>query len=458
MSAISFGKINKSLLFILLMSISMVINQYIYGFTYIECFYKMNIYQSLYNAIIDKNKKYFPRHRIFDPLFSYVGVILLSLFIPKPKEKKEENNGAISVDNGDEFSQIKKLFQFYSFSSLRLIHNKNNYLKKKKGIINFILILILWIAEENLVLIYVDIFQDLDFWFFELIIVSLVFSKYFYFELYQHQKLAMALSIGVGSILKIYNITISLVAKEDKIYKKYPYVFSFIILYFLIITARSYVNTKIKVFMDLKFISHRTLLMFYGLTGAVICSIVGIGITFVPCPNNNLMKAYVCKIKKDETKIYYDNMYLYYESSKNMLVRLIIIVLGMVSFYFNKFFTTLIIKSYTPIHVIFSFPMQFFIEKTFLLIFTAIFFVKDLFKTKEQLKKFLLDESGDIASILGFLIYLEIIELNFCNLNFNLKKNIAYRSELEYNISHELEEIKEIEEKNEDSSEDSDDV
>ena len=76
-------------------------------------------------------------------------------------------------------------------------------------------------------------------------------------------------------------------------------------------------------------------------------------------------------------------------------------------------------------------------------------------KQKKQLKKFLLDESGDIASILGFLIYLEIIELNFCNLNFNLKKNIAYRSELEYNISYELEEI---EEKNEDSSEDSDDV
>ena len=457
MSAISFGKINKSLLFILLMSISMVINQYIYGFTYIECFYKMNIYQSLYNVIIDKNKKDFPRHRIFDPLFSYVGVILLSLFIPKPKEKKEEKNGAISVDNGDEFTQIKKLFQSYSFSSLRLIHNKNNYLKKKKGIINFIFILILWIAEENLVLIYVDIFQDLDFWFFELIIVSLVFSKYFYFEIYQHQKLAMALSIGVGSILKIYNITISLVAKEDKIYKKYPYVFSFIILYFLIITARSYVNTQIKVFMDLKFISHRTLLMFYGVTGTILCLIIGLITTFFPCPNNYANETYVCKVKFDE-KIYYDNMYSYYESYKNILVRLIIIVLGIVSFFSNKFFYTLIIKSFSPIHVIFSFPMQFFIEKTFLLIFTAIFFVKDLFKTKEQLKKFLLDESGDIASILGFLIYLEIIELNFCNLNFNLKKNIAYRSELEYSISYELEEIKEIEEKCEDSSEDSDDA
>ena len=107
----------------------------------------------------------------------------------------------------------------------------------------------------------------------------------------------------------------------------------------------------------------------------------------------------------------------------------------MISFFSIKFFYTLIIKIDTPIHVIFSFPIQFFIEKTFLLIFTAIFFLQELFKTKEQLKKFLLDESGDIASILGFLIYLEIIELNFCNLNFNLKKNIISRSKDDYQFS-----------------------
>ena len=75
------------------MSISSIINKYLYGFEYIDCFYVMNIYKSLYSAIIgiiDSNKK-FPRHRIFDPLFSYLGVILLSLLIPKPKEKGEQN-------------------------------------------------------------------------------------------------------------------------------------------------------------------------------------------------------------------------------------------------------------------------------------------------------------------------------------------------------------------------------
>ena len=442
MKIISFGKVGKSLLYIFLMSISMVINQYLYGFTYIECFYKMNIYGALYRAIIDPKKADFPLHRLFDPLFSYIGVILLSLFIPKQKEKKEtqeDNDEEIDEENNYEINYIQRQLQPYHFFSLRLIHNGEiDYLKTRGAIIIFILILILWIIEENLVLIYVDIFQDLDFWFFELIIISLIFSKYFVFDIYSHQKLAMAFSICIGSALKIYNIAISLTSdKKDKIYSKYPYVFFFIILYFLIITARSYVNTQIKVFMDLKFITHRTLMMFYGLTGAIICLIVGISISFKACPDNDLMKTYVCKVKYD-SKIYYDNIFAYMESPKNFLVRLIIIVLGMVSFFFHKFFITLIIKSYSPIHVIFSFPIQYFIEKIFLLIFTAIFFVKELFKKEEHYKKFLLDLFGDIASILGFLIFLEIIELNFCGLNFNLKKNIISRSETDSRFFIEL--------------------
>ena len=76
---VSIGEVNKSLLFILYMSVSNVFNSYIYGFTYIECFYPMNIYKSLYQGIIDENKEDFPRHRVFDPFFSYIGIIFISL-------------------------------------------------------------------------------------------------------------------------------------------------------------------------------------------------------------------------------------------------------------------------------------------------------------------------------------------------------------------------------------------
>ena len=246
----------------------------------------------------------------------------------------------------------------------------------------------------------------------------------------------MALSIGVGSLLKVYNITLSIKSnqkeEDKKFYQKYPFICFFTIFYLILIYIRSYANTRLKILMDLKFVSHRTLLMSYGLTGFIICLLAGIFTSLVPC--FDFIHNYVCVINYKD-KMYYDHILNYYESWKNFLVRLIVIVLGMVTFFLNKFFYTLIIKKYTPIHVIFSFPIQFFIEKTFLLIFTAIFFIDHLFAKENQLKKFLLDESGDIASIIGFLIYLEMIELNFCGFNYNLKKNIINRGDDEYKIS-----------------------
>ena len=420
MGKISFGEINKSLLYILLMSISKVLNQYIYGFTYIKCFHTMNIYQFLYNGIIDDKKQNFPRHRVFDPFFSYIGVIFLSFIFIRYKKDENLNKILIPVSEGGSFH--------HSNLYLTLIYTKNkNYLKDKKGFLFYLGVIIMWIAAENLLLIYVDIFQDLDFWFFELIFVSFIFGKIFSVKINSHQKLGMAISIIVGSLLKIYNISLSL--NSSTFYAKNHALISFCIFYFILIIMRSYVNTHIKTFLDLKYISHRVLLMSYGIIGALLCLFAGIFTSNVPCSEE--LRNYVC-VMDYENKLYYDEIHNYIESSENMLVRLIVIILGMITFFSNIYYYSLIIKYYTPIHVIFSFPVQFFIEKTFLLIFTGAFYSEDLFTEKNQLSKFLLDISGDIASIIGFLIYLEIIELNFCNLNYNLKKNIIKRGEKDY--------------------------
>ena len=427
MGFISLGKINKSLLFILLMSVFMVLYQYIYGFEYIECFYPMNIYRILYNAIIDNTKTDFYHHRIFDPLFCYIGVIILSFLIPKEVEKKEREGSEIR-----ERIRTKQVSQL----TLDLIHHEiYEYLLEKNIFWVLLKIILLWIMEENLLLIFVDIFQDLDFSFFELIFVSYIFSKNFFFKIYSHQKLGMAISIGVGSSLKFYNIIISIVPNQNeedkKFYQKYPFLCFFTLFYLLLILTRSYVNTQLKVLMDLKFISLRSLLLMYGIIGFVMCLLFGIIFSFVPC--FAFINNYVCKIKYED-KMYFDHFLNYYESGLNLLVRLIIIVLGAITFFLNKYFFICIIKFYTPIHVIFSFPIQFFIEKTFLLIFTGLFFREDLFSREILLEKFLLDISGDIASIIGFLIFLEMIELNFCGFNYNLMKNIINRGEKDYKV------------------------
>ena len=415
---ISIGEINKSLLYIFLMSVSSVLNKYIYGFTYIECFYPMNIYRTLHNSILGGDSDC-RRHRVFDPFFSYIGIIFISFIFLREKIEQEEDLNKEKIDQKE--TKNTNL-------AIKLIYNKRkSYLKNVYGILFYILILFLWVAEENLLLIYVDIIQDLDFWFFELIFVSLIFSKYFLTKILSHQKFGMAIGIIIGSILKIFSISVTLTSGTDVFYNKYKWLISFVIIYFLLIILRSYVNTQIKIFFDLKYISQRILLASYGLAGFIILGLTGIFTSNVPCSEE--LRKYVCNFNSiDNTALYYDNFSVYYESGKNMAVRLIVIVLGMITFFFDKYYSTLIIKLYSPIHVIFSFPIQYFLGKFFLLIFTAIFFREDLFREKNKISKFLTDEFGDTFSIIGFLIYLEIIELHFCNLDYNLKNNIINRS------------------------------
>ena len=60
---------------------------------------------------------------------------------------------------------------------------------------------------------------------------------------------------------------------------------------------------------------------------------------------------------------------------------------------------------------------------------------------KGDIKLEIYDVFAEIGSLIAILIYLEIIELNFCNLNHDLKKYIENRGNDEYNINNLYNEI-----------------
>ena len=60
------------------------------------------------------------------------------------------------------------------------------------------------------------------------------------------------------------------------------------------------------------------------------CAITGIFTSTVTCSES--LKKYVCNMIYNE-KLYYDNFYNYYESGYNMLVRLIVIFFGVLTFF-----------------------------------------------------------------------------------------------------------------------------
>ena len=83
-------------------------------------------------------------------------------------------------------------------------------------------------------------------------------------------------------------------------------------------------------------------------------------------------------------------------------------------------------------------PVYYFFFKIIILVYNGIYHIIDNsgpFINKEVLsyvtEKFILDCFGDIFAIIGFLIYNEILELSFCNLDYNLRKNIIKRGEID---------------------------
>jgi hypothetical protein len=276
-------------------------------------------------------------------------------------------------------------------------------------------------------------------------------------EIYGHQKFAMWFCI-IPCVLKIVTIILSFFDKKAIKKKGLPilyidnkkYIPLGIIIYLFLITSRAFVNCKIKWFMDLKYVSPNKLLFYYGIAGAIISTLICIITTFVKCDDVNSPKDiydYICKIPYNGeeqnnfnySERYFDSFIFYFNTFGGkinkgfkpieILYEIIIIIFGILTFFFYKYFSLLVIQNLTPIYLIFSNPIYFFLQKSILLIYTYInignFFTDEAIQY--VIYKCILDLGGDLMSIIGFLVYLEIIELKFGNYDYNLKVNIIKR-------------------------------
>jgi len=302
---------------------------------------------------------------------------------------------------------------------------------------------------------YTHTLKDLDFWFFELLMLSYIGNKMFNLKLYSHQKLAIYFNSTLCLTKMIVIILSCIDAKNPNLWytsDEYEAKIIFgIIIYFALISIRSYINSKIKVYMDLKYISTKKLLILYGLFGAIIYTIICLIATFVECTNSSIFfnekknENFVCKVQfnntdsqilKAHTNIsYLDNFDIYFETFKysnylEIIKEIIIILLAGITYFYYKYCSLMIIKFLSPIHYMFSNQIYFFIKKLVLPVYTLIkersFFANNSIGFITP--KYILDISGDFLSLIGFLVFLELIELNFCNYNIDLRRNIMDRS------------------------------
>ena len=140
-----------------------------------------------------------------------------------------------------------------------------------------------------------------DYWMFELLFICLITSKLFKIEIYSHQKIGIFICSIISLILgSIRFIILCIYFKDKENYSYFNIKYKWFIpisifIYLFIINSTSYIYTKLKIYMDLKFISAIKLLILYGIIGFIFSFFACIIETSFKCIGGS-EKNFFCKI------------------------------------------------------------------------------------------------------------------------------------------------------------------
>ena len=457
---IGIGECDKKLKYIILFVFFLILTNLLFGFYFNDNFGVLKIIQT-------EIQLYLYRHTIIHDFFRNIGIIIISFILFKyqtkilanESDKKENKTNNYNVDEQSKSTS----------SCIVLIHNKPTSYLKNVGTSPFYLIFIIssWIIYSFSIYLYYKFgLRDLDYWMLELIIVTYLNKNMFNLTIYKHQYFAIFFNTIVCGLLKLTSFLISYFEdKDNKLeYSNKKWLIPIgIISYILIMSLRSYVNTRIKWLMDSKYISGIKLLLIYGILGTFFSLIICIVSTFIKCSNQN--KTRICNINlSNSTDYYFESFSIYYETlsnpkyfniedvnkTKEIIYEIIVNFFGVITNFCYFFYYILIIKDLTPVYIIFSNLLYYFCIQVIILIYSA-FGKNSIFNVDNSTWKTIkhcIDIIGDFIALIGFVIYLELVEIKILGLNYNLKKNIRKRSIADFsniNIVNDDEQSQEIE-------------
>ena len=454
MKWISLGDWNKYYFLILLLFTVDILDDYICGEDYNSNFNMTKLFPTEIQTNLYK-------HSTVHQIFKYIGVLFISIILFKYERKttKKESNNNNLIKNDNNLVTIYK-----STSKIELIHTKKqNNLNIYVSPLSVFFIISIWVVNRYLTEIYLRSgFKDLNFWIFEIALISYFHSKLFNLKIYNHQKCAIIFNLIICSLFRLISFFISFKSDEDSsIYpNNYYYIPIGIVFYLITITLRAYSITKIKWLIDIKYISSIKVLINSGLIGIISFSIIITLETLIKCPDIKVTP-FLCNISyydenKNITSLYIDNIYVYFKIlkgdiikteniTKEIIIEVVVIFLGMIFYFLYLYLYVLIIKNLSPIHCMFTNTIYYIVSSLLLLlnnkITTGYYFQGEEKLTLYKFYKFIFDFSADFISFFCLLIYLEIIELNFCKLNINLRNRIIQRSREDLNLDYNVNDL-----------------
>lgn len=438
-SCIKCNKFNKFFKYILFTTLFRYLNTCIIGYNHNETFEKVSLSNFIFNCFNSESPFNISNYKITEYFLNFFGIFFFSLFT----RLYELHLSGLSIKNffklNDSYKTIQRELIQTELKGLQkkenFLHRFKNYIMNNSSFKFYFIISFIWVSNEIVLQMFSIYLKDLDLWIFEILIVTIIYSKIFLLKVYNHQKLAIGLNI-LPTILKVTCIILSFYSNDPRIYTEYPWWICIgLISYLIFLSISGFINCTIKSFLDLKYSTTSQILMFYSSVGIFVSFFICIISSYAPCSkieDSNLISTNNCKIEKNGYR-YFENIIEYFDSFTeeiliDQFIRSFIIILDAITYFFQKYFFILAIKFTDPVNITFSSPILFIIKKIVLIVNNLIL-DKECFKdtSNHKVDKFFCDISGDIICLFGYLIYLEIIELNCYNLNYNLKKSIAIR-------------------------------
>jgi len=421
---ITFGEYNKNYKFIFLSVFFSILNSILSDLI-------INIFLH-YKIISNKVKDFFDHLFIISNIY-FLGMLVFSFILNIYENKlfKEDlNNCEVKTSNSE-----KGCFQ-----NIKINEESKQKLNNKKNLLNILTTIIF----SNIFIFLNDLSSILnifDNYMIILLITSFINKKMFKLMTYKHQKFAIIfnfLSVFIFELISFILLMTSEYGKNSIYYQKMWIIPISLTIYSLLAFANSYIYSKIKLFMDLNWISLPKLFIFYSILGFFINSIICLILTFIKC--GGTFKEYFCNIQEGDD--YYIENYSTFlkrisiilndENKSDLIFIICLLILQILSYSFYNFCFLSVLKNLYPEYFYFSnyiaYILQLIISPFNTKISNGYYFSEEENDYKIQLVNYILYLIGYCFAFIGFLVYLEMIELNFYGFNYYLRRNIIKRS------------------------------
>jgi hypothetical protein len=414
---IGFGECSKYYLYILITVAIKWIKDSIFGFSFIERTNQINL------QIIDP-PSLFSKHNLIQNTFKYIGFIIGGLIFNKIKAIKTARQKRETININEEIRQIQKIKLNYTIRAF----DEHKYIKV------IIIALIICVHFELTKILYLMNLSSFDFWTIDLIFIMIFMHKYFKKDLYTYQKISLYFIIITNTILLI----ISTFLHETKDVNKNSYnlleemaghwlYFIPALLGFILLSGIiSFARVKIKLLIEIKFISVYTIIIYIGICGFILTLIELAFSESFECNLNEMSEIFkpLCLVNDTNNISYYDEVVSFFDNinSSNAYTEILLIIFFPLVCFIEIMFELLIIFHLDPFFILIKDNLYYFLVRIIFIFFNINNNIENYLT-----ERFYLLESAEILALIGTCVYLQMIELRIYQLDKNLNKNIIER-------------------------------